>query len=436
MELRIRHGSVAQRKDFLDKAQELLAKTRSPLRLSEVIDKKNKEKVLFLRERTWGEFFLEKLILTPQEIEDVQNEALAAIELAFFLPIQESRAQGKKVSEKRKKDCVPCLDELAYEILSESAKISDDEDVGTDIRAKLCKDLLKWHVIGKDRCESKTRVSNPSNVATFNGLFNMPEGISISTCPALQVIAHHTIVGSVGAMSFPKVVPYSPLERASKAFAIAWAAWKLPTLPCNSAKPKSLKNEITVNVYNLESQQGLRHIQHLRCIPDNWNRNARNPLASQVKGFWENFYLDVCGSAKGKIVLGLYPDCYTGNSTAGGRKRPFYSDENIQGAIDAAEKIRSKATKGERGMPSIMFAGLDNETYERMTKIMNPPPRPKIPDHLLTPERIPLNLRNNKNLQNAVRLVPEIRKNINLYSNKKGTSSDDLEIISDSEDDV
>ena len=112
---------------------------------------------------------------------------------------------------------------------------------------------------------------------------------------------------------------------------------------------------------------------------------------------------------------------------------PFYSDENIQGAITAANKIRSQVKQKGKGKASIMFAGMDNDTYTRMSKMMNPPPRPKFPEYLLTPEKIPQNVRGNSNLQNAVRLVPEIRKNL-IGSANNNAVSDTLEISSDSED--
>ncbi len=84
MKLRISSLSNSEREEFLNQAKELLSKTQGTLRLSKVDEDKSKEKVLYLRERTLGEFLLENLIRTPQQIEDMQNEALAAIEFAFF----------------------------------------------------------------------------------------------------------------------------------------------------------------------------------------------------------------------------------------------------------------------------------------------------------------------------------------------------------------
>ncbi|WP_194712232.1 hypothetical protein [Noviherbaspirillum soli] len=97
MKLKISGVSSSQCQDFLRNAQRLINKAKAPLRLSEVRSRKNEE-VLYLRERTWGEFFLEKLILTPQEIENIQNKALAAIELAFFPLAENPQGQAGKVS--------------------------------------------------------------------------------------------------------------------------------------------------------------------------------------------------------------------------------------------------------------------------------------------------------------------------------------------------
>ena len=432
MQLQISGISQTQCQQFLGQAKKLLDTTRSALRLSEVFDKKTEQRVLYLRERTWGEFFLEKLLLTPQEIEDIQNESIAAIELAFFSLAEQSRVRSEENSNKSEEASVPCLDDLADEIVSENQKTRNDKNLGDNTDINLCKDFLRWRVLGEDEPEVETQFAELGNVLTFNGLFTVPEGVSISTCPGLQVIAHRAVVRSIGAVSLPKVTPYSPLERASEAFANAWAAWKLTSLPCSSINPNNGKEEITVSAYHLESQRGLKHIQHLQCIPDNRNRSVDDCLANQPEAVWTEFYSQGCGPVEGSIVFELYPDYYIGK-IGGGEKLPFYSDENIQGAIAAANKIRSQVKQKGKGKASIMFAGMDNDTYTRMSKMMNPPPRPKFPEYLLTPEKIPQNVRGNSNLQNAVRLVPEIRKNL-IGSANNNAVSDTLEISSDSED--
>lgn len=59
MKLRISSLSNSEREEFLNQAKELLSKTQGTLRLSKVDEDKSKEKVLYLRERTLGEFLLE-----------------------------------------------------------------------------------------------------------------------------------------------------------------------------------------------------------------------------------------------------------------------------------------------------------------------------------------------------------------------------------------
>lgn len=360
MEVRISGVDKSERNTFLDEFEELLGKTKGPFRLSKIADEKNHRQVLFLRERTWGEFFFEKLILTPQKMQDIQNEALAAIELAFFLLEEAPKGQAEKESSKSEENFVPCLDELADGMPSRNSSDSSYEPMGYDINFSVCKDMLKCRVLDKDDSEIEMQPTKPGCIRTSNGLLTVPKGISVSTCPALQVIAHNAVVSSVGAVSVRRVQPYSVLQRAVEAFKSAWGDLPVKTLP------KRGEGGIFIYKENLMSKAGLRHIQKVMCIPDDKKRDDKSALAGAGQRCWESLYENCCRNAEGSVVLELYPDYYENDQKALGGRRAFYSQANIKGAVDAAVKVRKEMRGNGKEPVSIIFAGMDQNTYTRI----------------------------------------------------------------------
>jgi hypothetical protein len=437
MEVRISGANKPEGNQFLQQVKQLLDTAQGPLRLSRISEKDSGQEVLFLRERTWGEFFLEKLIRTPQEIEDIENEALAAIELAFF-PFISERGSAELASsienDGRGKASFSSID-------NDAENDRDLKKAGLSLIRDMFKDELKLKVLEKPMRDDGTQyLDNETQKLTFksmNGLCAVPKGLSISTCPALQVVAHNTIVGSVGAVSVPGIQRYSPLERALNAFRTAWRGLETKSIPLSPATGRANQTSNAIVQDVLQRKRGLRHIQELRCIADDINRDEGHPLANQNQNFWEQFYLQGCETMEGSVVRELYPDYYVADRNAPNGRKPFYSENNIKGAIAAAAAIREEQRQGGKEPVSIMFAGMDMETYERMCQELQrvdvlthnaprKPPHPQLPDKLLTPDKFPANASTNEHLRQAVRLVPQIRKRL---------TTDDLEIPSDSESD-
>lgn len=419
MELKISSITQPQRKDFIDRAKKLLDEIPGALRMSVVFDKTTEQKVLYLRERTWGEFFLEKLILTPQEMEDVQNEALAAIELAFFSIAKEQSGQVENESRKIEKDSILCINDLDNRVPSGNPGDSCDDSMGFDMHESQCKELLRSRILNRDTSDIDMESSKPCHGRTFNGLLTVPKGISVSTCPVLQVIAHNVVVNSVGASSVRNVRPYSALQRALQAFKSA-----LDDLP-KKTPPKREGDNVLVYKENLECKAGLRHIQKLMCTLDDRNRHNQDFIALQRQDRWQSFY-ESCCNAEGSVVLELYPDYYENDQNAPAKKRPFYSKKNIEAAVAAAVKVRENMRNNGKEPVSIMFAGMDQATYVRISNELNNvnPERKKesdkptinrdkeFQDYFLSPEKFPPAAITNSNLQNAVRKVPEYRRNL------------------------
>lgn len=367
MEVRISGIDKSASADFIQDLNGLLEKTRGPLRLTKVKGGKPNEQILFLRERTWSEFFLEKLIRTPQEMTDIQNETIAAIELALSPLSSEAmngtkQAGGETKGTKAGKRAVPCLDDVDQADDS-VASISGYYIGANGISIEVCKDDLIARVLYDKALFIEGPVRGlQTRIRPSNGLLTVHEGLSISTCPALQVVAHTVIVGSVGAVSAPNIKPYSALERAVEAFKTAWDRLELKTLPWvfPEEKPNVLRD-------NLQRQRGLRHIHNLICIADDEGRDDKQSFATQKMPFWKTFYLTGLDAAGGSVVRDLYPDYYIDDKNAPGGRKPVYSDHNIKGAIAAAIEVRRKMREEGKTPVSIMFAGMDQATYDRMS---------------------------------------------------------------------
>lgn len=347
MKLQISGIDGSKRDDFLGRAKNFLNKTQGPLRLADIIDKEKKEKILFLRERTWGEFLLEKLILTPQEMEDLQNEVLSAIELAFSSLAEEPKACEEKKSRATREREVPCLDESADVIGLKNSDNDDynDKEMGAGAHASTAKDQLIFRVLHKKKSTFEFKAAANGRIRSLNGLVAVPKGISVSTCPALQVIAHNVVANNINAERISKVERFSPLERALEAFQAGWRA-------LGSRSPVA-----TGSYCKMPLDRGLRHIQNLYCLADEVGRDDKSVFENQDEKFWKDFYLKVCGSLNGSIVMELYPDFYEKDKKTGD-SLPRYSEENIKGAVAAAFKLGENDRGGKREAFSFMFAGM------------------------------------------------------------------------------
>lgn len=381
MEVQISITNQSESQQFLKGTEELLSTSQGPLRLRRTSNKNSGQEILFLRERTFCEFVVEKLFMSSQRMADMQNETLAAIELAFF----------------------PLTSECRNAVVPYSSGNDSNNDSSLIARrssfmAALLKDELKSRVLERKVSYFETQAPK---LESINGLCTIPKGFSVSTCPALQIIAHNVVVGSVGAVSVT-VEPYTPLASAVEAFKDAWGGLKKKSIPLSPSKAEGNQTSNTIVHDVLPREIGLRHIQKLMCIADDRRRNETHPLAKKDQKFWKTFYRGRCESMEGSVVRELYPDYYIPDRNAPDGRKPFYSDENINGAIDAAAAIRAEMRQGGKEPLSIMFAGMDIVTYKRMCDELRrrPPLREKPPEKLISPER-------------AVLLLDKIRENFN-----------------------
>lgn len=66
----------------------------------------------------------------------------------------------------------------------------------------------------------------------------------------------------------------------------------------------------------------------------------------------------------------LYPSFYTKDATDGGKMIPFYTDANVAGAVEAGLELSSLSRKDGENPVAFMFAGLNDNAYEKIITIM------------------------------------------------------------------
>ena len=316
---------------------------------------------------------------------------------------------------------------------------------------QLCAEDLMQKVSNRPRYLQVCPDSRSTQIKSQYGLFTAPEGFSISCCPALQVAAHKVIVGSVGAYPKTEAELDSPFERAVQAFDKAWKKLEKKTLPriCKLAGEK--RSSIVVIQEKLHRGVGLRHIRDLNCIADDRSRTIKNALAKLSVDQWKRFYLEGSGLEGESVVRELYPDYYVCDETAPDGRKPFYSDENLKGAVEAGNEIILACGRAKKPRQSFMLAGMDQSTFDRLSRHMksfeakrankgndkdeespmdgSPPPRKSLPDDLVTPLRLPPDIQKKPGLQKIAREVPRIRATLDL-----GKVRSDLLSESDSDD--
>ena len=236
----------------------------------------------------------------------------------------------------------------------------------------------------------------------------IPAGIPhfyITKRPALEFAANNVIVGSVNALSVGKASASRSLKRAFSAFKEGWSGAKLecelPKFVRKSNENQTEKNDddqIKNNDTSLEleiihaplmSVNGLEHIERLVCIADDINRTGIGGFQNLAREKWKNFYMAGCGFMRGSIVRELYPNRYISDPQDKGAPVPFYSDDNIAGAVDAALELTNPSKKNGKNPVSFMFAGLDDMAYEKIKNEIEgrPPARPECNPELPTPAK-------------------------------------------------
>ena len=381
--------------DTRKKLTQLAKEASGPLRCEIVWEKKADKPVKYLRSRTWGEYFYERLFASKQKIIDAENKANAAIVLAFELML--NRARQKE--ENSRKEAMP--DKKVAALRGQDVVDNDDDNAPLATDATFTTNKLEAEVkqlqarVFEEQPTSFKNAgrsgpglaSDVKNIKSVNGLFQVPPGVSVCAASPLQFIADMVIVGSATDKSTARIEENMALKRAVSAFEKARAKVKVPFLPI-TIRTEGGKAQLTVAAENLPISDGLHHIQRLKCIADNKGiRGVGTPLDNEKinSDRWKGMYLALWSGAKGSVVQELYPNRWDGCGSANARQ-PIYSDANIQGAVAAALEISALARKDGEAPVSVMLTAQGDEIRQRLAdeirQRMPPPERPTIPDSL------------------------------------------------------
>lgn len=364
MDVKIAGKLINNVAELVDEVNKLVENADGPIRRELEIDSSGGRAIVHFRVRTIGEYLLEKIFYSAQKIEAIKNECRSSIAHVMSPLIHSAIAEEASVG---KREAV--VDQGGSRTLNGRAEpailglSNSDNSVGNDMdndslhqtsrlisenskKLRACFERLDNKVFRKTK-QSKSLIPTAKSRL---GLFQVPEGLNVSLCPPLQFVSNNVIVSSVGAQAKNFVSGHSPLKRALKAFVKTWKDFIR-----NEKFPSQIYGE-------LPSSSGLRHIEHLWCLGDNSertrNRNHQE-FNDQSLENWKNFYLELLAPMRGTVVLQLYPDFYHSDLSTVSAMTPYFSENNIAGAVNAAILMNSKSRKDAMPPVSIMFAGVN-----------------------------------------------------------------------------
>lgn len=364
MNIKINGKLVRNAKELVSEVNELCRNSNGPIRKETEIDAGSGRTIVHFRTRKISEYLFEKIICNVKEKKDIKNECRSSI--AHIMSPLINKAAADEIGQIGRNSLV-IEDEMESSLPGLSGqKKSEEKDIGNESprrnsgsnsasakELRECFEKLDGKVFKKKANEIG---SFTSKIRSKLGLFQVPEGLSVSICPVLQCIANNAIVSSVGAQSLSCVRTGTPLGRALKDFAKAWKVF---------TKDQKSQSE---SYGELPFTAGLQHIQHLLCLGDSTERGRSGQFFDQSQWKWEAFYLELLTPMQGTVVLQLYPDFYEDDLSVASGKVPYFSENNIAGAVKAAIKMNSKYRKDGRPPISIMFAGVNGIVANAIAK--------------------------------------------------------------------
>lgn len=418
-----------QYEELLKGLSSLHEEANGPLRLEKEFNVVKKNWVVYVRARTWSEFFYEFICTYPEEKAEIRKEVLNALEHAFRPMIaaargaafresneqpQEEITQWANNSESRyegtldDEDHADRLPPNAVKKQDNSAQKVQPSDYVQILEALL--DTLKWKALGVKPPVDKAREKMNASVSSESpNLSADMQFFDFTQLSALDFVANNVIVGSVNALKAGKNNPgsSSSLKRAISAFKKEWNGAKLKCrLPYPVAETVNSHNlprdKIALSQASLIPVNGLEHIENLICIPDDVRRNHESRFKGFGRAEWKDFYLAGCKTMRGSIVRELYPSFYAKDEMNSGKMIPYYSDANVEGAIDAALELSSSSRADGENPVTFMFAGLSDRAYAKVQDAMDKRravmPRRVVPDDAPTPIRKVRELQGNEEI--------------------------------------
>jgi hypothetical protein len=296
---------------------------KGPLRLQRTGADQNSEghrvQTLYLRERTWPEFFYEKVIASPGRIASIEADVRREIDAAFSpLIFRLGQPQtGAMVNGAYPANFVTRRDALLSRI-SESAEKQS------------------------------------------GGFVKIKPGLTVSDCSPLDAACNFAVVSTAfhGSETKGKIMEWN---KAKQTFDEAWEAKRSSLMPACSGERGGAAGPLIIHTLNARGNK-LDHIQEIRCVPDNpLSRSQVESPDSFDREFWKGFYLKCLAGLHGGGVIQPYPDRW--QSDAEDELTPVYSLENLRGMLDAGIELTDAMLAKEHGrLPiSLMFAVQNRE---------------------------------------------------------------------------
>jgi hypothetical protein len=323
-----------------------------------------------VRERTWGEFFYEKLIAWPETLAKIENEARAAIAHAFDPYMNQAL--------------------LAFEspeaLPSEYDEISSANEVGKAV-LRVQRMLLqrlqaavlesKPELLPFDHQKIKgmqsSQFAQQVELMAVNGLRKIPPGVSVNAFSPLTFMCNFLVVSK----DLPKSSEYSrsdTLKRAKKAFE------GVSSMLCRRAGDggkltrKGGAAQMPEYLHVVNPPSDLTHAEHLWILKDHGQLKSEGfDAASADANHWKNFYDAIfCKAARtrphGSMVLEPCPSyCMP---ALDGIAIPVFTRANLQGLAQALRK--AMGLEGELGwsINSVMVTIPDADTRGEFEKLM------------------------------------------------------------------
>jgi hypothetical protein len=351
----------------------LLASRKGPLRIDRVLSGGPFDAPhIYLRERSWGEFFYERLIARPKELADIENEARAAIAHALDPYINMCLCLQQQPA-------VPRLDardkeNLRFDRLRMQGLQAAVLESGPALRS------LRDEQIG---AMSPLEFARRVELMPVNGLRKVPPGLSVLPFSPLTLICDCVFAGS----AVPKCSDYSEgnaFDRARKAFEKALSELRRPAVEAaltisddqDAEQGKALSDPDYVT--ELKTHPGLKHVEHLYLVDESAIRDSRQlkkagfDVVHAAADGWLDFYSRILVQAArihpfGSTVLEPCPSHWMNQR---GVSKPVYTDENIQGLALAALSMRDAGLKTGATFQSITLAIPDAELRARVEQAL------------------------------------------------------------------
>jgi hypothetical protein len=362
----LEESSPAEQALKWDALMELEAHRNGPLRVDRVPASDGAGTLVFLRKRTWPEFFIERLLMKPKRLAEVESDTRAAIAHALDPCINQSIL----VHERARSTVVPAP--LQEDSEDESASELCTERAGGNAENGMRSQRLKLQRLQAAVCESRyallpfegildmsaTAFAGRVELAPVHGLRKCPPGVSVVPFSPLTLICNCLFVGS----ALNKAGEY---DRAREGEGVIQAFKGALARQAGSEHDDAAASD---DVTLLPSARGLRHVENLWLIREGTQPDTEDEEPGTDS--WSVFYSGLLVKAAtvspyGSTVLEPYPSHWADDD---GMPRPVWTDQNVEGLALAVLSFRDASLATGKCFQSITLAITDAELRARVQR--------------------------------------------------------------------